>query len=113
MSMKAASFNVWIVQSGPEAKRVATSWKLTELHAVDNRDSWEVVMTLSRSLQNCLQAAVVFRINRQRHMHVRAAKWVFPVSRSVITNIIKNEGARRHTFAEFFGEAVQRCCWHS
>src|SRR6202040_1804315 len=113
MSMKAASFNVWVVQSVPEAKRVATSWKLTELHAVDNGDSWKVVMTLSRPLENCFQAMVVLRINRQRHVHVHAAKWIFPVSRSVITHIIKDGRARRHAFAEFFGEAVQGCLGHS
>src|ERR1700722_13340116 len=113
MSMKAASFHARVMQSVPEAKRVATSWKLTELHAVDNGDSREVVVTLSRSLQNRFQAAVVFRINRQSHVHVHAAKWIFPVSRSVITHIIKNGGPRRHTFSEFFGEAVQRCLGYS
>src|SRR5580700_4885025 len=113
MSMKAASFNVWVVQSVPEAKWVATSWKLTELHAVDDRDSWQVVMTLSRPLENCFQAMVVLRINRQRHVHVHAAKRIFPVSRSVITYIIKDGRARRHAFAEFFGEAVQGYLGHS
>src|ERR1700730_7112062 len=113
MSMKAASFNVWVVQSVPEAERVATSWKLTELHAVDNGDPRQVVMTLSRSLQNRFQAMFVLRINRQRHVHVHAAKWIFPVSRSVITHIIKDGRARRHAFAEFFGEAVQRCLGYS
>ena len=38
------------------------------------------MVTLSSSLQNSLQALVILRVDRQRDMHVRGAKWTCRLS---------------------------------
>src|ERR1700719_1767015 len=113
MNRGATSFHVWVVQSVLKSKRVAASRKLTELQSVHNGDSWEFLVTLSSSLQNCLEALVVLRVDRQGDMHVRVAKWIFPVPWIIRTDVIQKQCSRRHAFAEFRREAFERCLRHA
>src|SRR5262249_10196008 len=54
LSSWAASFNDGIVQSILEAEGIASFRQCAELHAVDDRDMREVVMSLARELQDLL-----------------------------------------------------------
>src|ERR1700731_3233540 len=113
MNRGATSFHVWVVQSVLKSKRVAASRKFTKLQPVHNRDAGEFLVTLSSPLQNCLQALLVLRIDRQGHMHVRGAKWIFPVPWIIRTDVIQKQCSRRHSFAEFRREAFERSLRHA